>query len=180
MMKKLVLGAVAATAVLAAAPAHATLVSYTASGTSHSADSTTGFGVSAFSDSGIGAGHFTDTLTFTTGITGATTADILISAYSTHFSSFSATLNGNALAPIFSNAFTKVYEVSLASLTAGTQTLVINGVSKGAASYSGSITAPVPEPSTWALSILGFGLIGGMLRSRRQAGRTTPGALLAA
>lgn len=180
MMKKLVLGAVAATAVLAAAPAHATLVSYTASGTTSSADPSTGFGVSAFSDSGIGAGKFTDTLTFTTGITGASSASILISAFSSHFSSFTATLNGNLLAPVFTSSSLNLYSVDLASLTAGTQTLLINGISKGSASYSGSITAPVPEPSTWALSILGFGLIGGMLRSRRQAGRTTSGALLAA
>lgn len=29
------------------------------------------------------------------------------------------------------------------------------------------IAAPVPEPSTWAMLILGFGLVGGAMRSRR-------------
>lgn len=180
MMKKLVLGAVAATAVLAAAPAHATLVSYTASGTSHSADASTGFGVSNFSDSGIKSGSFTDTLTFTTGITGETSAEILISAFTSHFSSFTATLNGSPLGASALHTTSRDYFIDLVGLAAGTQTLVISGISKGGAGYTGSITAPVPEPSTWALSILGFGLIGGMLRSRRQAGRNTSGALLAA
>lgn len=31
-----------------------------------------------------------------------------------------------------------------------------------------STTAPVPEPATWAMMILGFGLIGGALRSSRR------------
>ena len=32
---------------------------------------------------------------------------------------------------------------------------------------SGVHTAPVPEPATWALMIMGFGLTGAMLRRRR-------------
>jgi hypothetical protein len=31
------------------------------------------------------------------------------------------------------------------------------------------ITAPVPEPSTWAMLVLGFGAMGGAMRSRRAA-----------
>lgn len=31
------------------------------------------------------------------------------------------------------------------------------------------VSTPVPEPSTWAMLILGFGLVGGALRSRRTA-----------
>lgn len=180
MMKKLVLGAVAAAAVLAAAPAHATLVSYTASGTSHAADPTTGTGVSAFSDTGIHSGSFTDTLKFTTGTAGTTSAEILILAFTSHFSSFTATLNGHALTATTLHGSTKDYYIDLTGLAAGTQTLIVSGISKGSASYAGSISAPVPEPSTWGLSILGFGLIGGMLRSRRQTGRNASGALATA
>lgn len=33
------------------------------------------------------------------------------------------------------------------------------------------VTAPVPEPATWAMMILGFGLVGGMLRARPVAPR---------
>jgi hypothetical protein len=181
MMKKLVLGAAVASAVMAAAPAHAALVSYTASGTTSFADPATGdSSSSSFSDNGIGSGSFTDTLKFTTGITGETIAAITITAFSHSFSSFSATLNGITLTPNLIPGNIRVYAIDVASLVAGTQTLVISGSSLGHAGYSGSISAPIPEPSTWALSILGLGLIGGMLRSRRQTQRQQSGALAAA
>jgi hypothetical protein len=35
-------------------------------------------------------------------------------------------------------------------------------------------TAVVPEPAGWALMILGFGAVGGMLRARRASGRPSP------
>ena len=185
MMKKLVLGAVAASAVLAAAPAHATLVSYSASGSSSYADPTIGTASDAsFSDTGIKGdinGMFTDTLTFTTGQTGETIAALTISAFSKSFSTFSATLNGVTLTPSAISAIKGyVYSVDIANLPAGTQTLVISGKSLGHGGYVGNLSAPVPEPSTWALSILGFGLIGGMLRSRRQTQRGQAGVLAAA
>jgi hypothetical protein len=34
---------------------------------------------------------------------------------------------------------------------------------------NGTFTAGVPEPATWALMIVGFGSVGGVLRSRRRA-----------
>jgi hypothetical protein len=168
MIRKLVLGAAAASAVIAAAPAHATLVSYTTSGTGSYADPGIGnTGLGNFSDSGIASGTFTDTLTFTTSATGESSASITITAFTRYFSSFTATLNGTALTGSVSSG-AQTFSVDIASLAAGTQTLVISGISKGGAGYGGNISAPVPEPSTWALSILGFGLIGGMLRSRRR------------
>lgn len=36
--------------------------------------------------------------------------------------------------------------------------------------------APVPEPATWALLIMGFGAVGGVLRSRRGQARVTASA----
>lgn len=38
---------------------------------------------------------------------------------------------------------------------------------------SATTTAPVPEPASWSLMILGFGAIGGALRSRRIGTRAT-------
>lgn len=38
-------------------------------------------------------------------------------------------------------------------------------------SVSPLVAGGVPEPATWALMILGFGLVGGMLRARRKAAR---------
>jgi hypothetical protein len=51
--------------------------------------------------------------------------------------------------------------------------LTINFAQNGGNTYRGSILdnvsiAAVPEPSTWALMILGFGAIGGMLRRRAR------------
>ena len=41
----------------------------------------------------------------------------------------------------------------------------------------GIAVAPVPEPGTWAMMILGFGLVGGMMRRRTGAIRTSRLAL---
>jgi hypothetical protein len=43
--------------------------------------------------------------------------------------------------------------------------------------YGDPIPAPVPEPSTWALALIGFGLLGTSLRIRRR--HLPPGALVA-
>lgn len=42
-----------------------------------------------------------------------------------------------------------------------------------------NLTAPVPEPTSWALMVGGFGLAGGALRSRHQRTRRTPGSVTA-
>lgn len=168
MIRNLVLGAVIASAALAA-PAHATLVSFTGTDTgTKTASPTIGSTISdSFSNSNINAGSFTDTLVFTTGLPGSTSVGLLVSAFKANFSSFSATLNGQSLT-VASGGSSKFYSIDVASLAAGTQTLVISGIAKKGAGYVGSISAPVPEPSSWALSILGIGMIGGMLRARRR------------
>jgi PEP-CTERM motif len=53
---------------------------------------------------------------------------------------------------------------------ASTQTIVAGGSLFGVAVFGESTVAvPVPEASTWAMMIAGFGLIGGLSRRRRQA-----------
>lgn len=58
-------------------------------------------------------------------------------------------------------------------LGAGTYTLSIAGLnSVSNASLQGAVTitqAPVPEPGTWAMMLLGFGAIGFAMRRRKQA-----------
>ena len=46
-----------------------------------------------------------------------------------------------------------------------------NGVNPGLSelSFEGDLVAAVPEPATWALMILGFGIVGSALRRRRRA-----------
>jgi len=38
------------------------------------------------------------------------------------------------------------------------------------ASTADTISAPIPEPATWAMMLLGFGALGGVLRGRRRLG----------
>jgi hypothetical protein len=38
----------------------------------------------------------------------------------------------------------------------------------GSAFFDVEVGAPVPEPSTWAMMLLGFGFVGGAMRSRRR------------
>lgn len=54
-------------------------------------------------------------------------------------------------------------------LDAGTYTLHITGTRGGNTQYSGGIAfAAVPEPTTWAMLLLGFGVVGFAMRRRRQ------------
>jgi hypothetical protein len=57
-------------------------------------------------------------------------------------------------------------------ITLGTlNSLVVSGHSNGPSSYGGQITfvpEAVPEASTWAMMLIGFGAMGGALRARRR------------
>lgn len=53
-------------------------------------------------------------------------------------------------------------EIGTYSNNAGSANVTINFTSN-------AIAGPAPEPATWALMIVGFGLVGGALRSRRRA-----------
>lgn len=57
------------------------------------------------------------------------------------------------------------------TLSAGTYAILVNYTVTGApAAYSGNLTlatAPVPEAATWGMMILGFGMMGVALRSRK-------------
>jgi len=59
------------------------------------------------------------------------------------------------------------------NIGAGAHTIVVNGsIAAGSTggSYAGVLNvAPVPEPATWAMMILGMGMVGMGLRMRRRA-----------
>ena len=64
------------------------------------------------------------------------------------------------------------WELSAVNLSAGLRTLTVNGSvvgTSGNGSYSGVLNiAPVPEPGTWAMMLLGFGAAGYAMRRRQR------------
>lgn len=53
-------------------------------------------------------------------------------------------------------------------VSGGTNTILVNGTTGGDAAFSGNLSfaGAVPEPTTWAMLIIGFGAVGGSLRLR--------------
>jgi len=110
-----------------------------------------------FNANGVGSGSVTNNI-------------VRLGSFATDINFTSITFNGAA------GTFENVGGTSTASftnvpLTGGRQTLVISGSSTGGASYSGEVSVlanAVPEPATWALMLMGFGLVGTSLRGRRR------------
>ena len=104
-------------------------------------------------------------------------ANILIGTSTTGETITSASLLGPGLAvsPTFT-AFAIGNNHGLAAsniglLAGSTYTLSFNGAGNNAAAVTGNISlslAPVPEPATWAMMIIGFAGIGMTLRRRRR------------
>lgn len=121
-------------------------------------------------------GSFSDAYEFSVPNVGVISANALSLSIVTQLTLTGGFLNDIALqVQEFStspNAF-KTYYLSLptgyATIPTGAnpQKLVINGNSQGGGSYTANVTfAAVPEPATWALMILGFGVVGYALRRR--------------
>ena len=55
------------------------------------------------------------------------------------------------------------------------QVLIVNGTTTGGAGYGGVITftAAVPEAASWAMMLVGLGLVGGVMRQRARVSRVT-------
>lgn len=165
-MKKLLLSAALALSTVAiSSPAQAAAVI--------TFDGTTG----TFGNTAIGAGAFSDTLNFTVpglGSVGGTISSIAVSLL-TNVDFTSVTLNGVEfnIDSLGAHEFRSI----VLPVSAGEQTLTINGTSGGAGSYSGTLAFAVPEPATWAMMISGFGIAGVAVRARR---RKRPAGLVAA
>jgi hypothetical protein len=168
-MRKVLLGAAAGAAMLLSSTgASAQTVSITGpSGT---------FGnTSVTCDNGNPTGPcaFTDTINFTTPsgfqllnstLSASETADPL-----TFISFSSITLNGVSFEQVATGTadFYRLFNQVLVS--GGNNVINIAGTTGGDAAYSGTLTfaAAVPEPSTWAMMLLGFGAIGFSMRRKR-------------
>ena len=127
-----------------------------------------------FGDTGIITPTFTDVFDFTlpTGMSSFTVNSTFTDNPSNNINFTNVTYNGAAFNVISTgqNEFRALNGVSVTS--GGTQHLVVSGTSGGSGSYDGVISfsrlTAVPEPAAWAMMIMGFGGVGGIVRARRR------------
>ncbi|MBS0363789.1 MAG: FxDxF family PEP-CTERM protein [Proteobacteria bacterium] len=120
-------------------------------------------------------GVFTDTFDFflPTGFAGAS-AITTISGVATNDLNFTNISFNGVSGTTATGGGTSTAHVDLQPITAGgEQHLVISGNGGGAATFGGTVSfvlanAGVPEPTSWALMILGFGGAGALLRQQRR------------
>lgn len=119
-------------------------------------------------------GSFTHAFTFTIGSlvdAAATVTSIRVGKLGdVTFSSIK--LNDAAFTP-FSTGAAEFWALDNIRLAAGTHTITLKGSSNAEvdqhATYSGTLSiAAVPEPATWGMLVLGFGLVGAGMRSRKR------------
>ena len=167
-MKKLALALAGSAAFAIAAPASAATVVLEADPGSDTFSGT-------FAGAVVNSGPFTREFTFVLPESGVTAATITTAAVNmaSNIDFTSVTLNGQnfTLSPNGTFEFGSI----LLNTMSGVQTLVVNGIATTTpgtnARFAGVITftpGAIPEPGMWALMILGFGFIGGALRSRRN------------
>ena len=117
-------------------------------------------------------GLFTETFNFLTPVGyNLTNASISTSAAGGNNINFtSVLLNGTA----FTLTPTGVFEFGTLSnfglIPGANNTITVNGTNTGDTSFAGSLVfAAVPEPATWGMMLLGFGVMGVSLRRRRRS-----------
>lgn len=132
----------------------------------------------AFFNTGIAAGEFTDTFTFTLPADGfgsgtvTTSANFLGNANDLDFTS--VLINGVAAqlfvagGGVFESAFQNLIPITAGQLN----TITVTGFSRGNGAYGGQASfepSAIPEPASWALMLAGFAMTGYALRRRRVA-----------
>ena len=172
-MKKLALALAGSAAFAIAAPASAATIVLEDDG----GDTLTG----EFTGNINRAGPFTREFTFVLPEAGTTASSITTIAVSMagNLDFTSVTLNGQefTLSPTGTFEFGNITTPTMAGL----QTLIVNGIASsgpmgntsagfgGVVTFTPDMAGAIPEPGMWALMILGFGFIGGAMRSRRNA-----------
>jgi hypothetical protein len=168
-MNKIVLAAIAATVSLVAAPAVSAAPTITITGAS-----------GIYGDNNVGCAKsncsFTRSFTFATPagfrLASATLSSVMTGTNAkTNINFSSVTLNGAQ----FDTLSTGVVEfrniLNRVLVPGGTNLIEVSGITGGQGSFSGALSfasGAVPEPATWAMLILGFGVIGTALRRQRK------------
>jgi hypothetical protein len=173
-MKKYLLGLATTVAAFAIAPA-ANAATFTPGDPGFTVSFGTDGSISAtIGNSGI-AGAFDDTFSFLLLTNGLGSGSV-----STSFSSAvnsliiqSVTVNDTITIPVTTNGagFTGAAAGNI-PLFAGQNSIRIRGIAGTNASYGGNITFvpnAVPEPATWAMMLVGFGMVGSAMRYRRRS-----------
>lgn len=145
-----------------------------------------------FGDVGIPSGSFTDVFSFTIPQTGTgsgsvtTTVDVGGFGGPADLDILSVMVNGLVATPVYrdlagnvcstpgvgSCGATETFAINNVPITADVlNNITITGTSRGLGSYGGNATfiPSVPEPSTWALMLLGFGAAGMFLRTKKRS-----------
>lgn len=175
-MSKKIMIAMAGLAAIASVPASA--ATCTASGTNscyinYTANAGGSFGNT---DPSVYPSHFSDLFTFATNY--ARTASVVIdssysglpASYNVNFISNGVKLNSTIIPSVLSGV-TEQRSLLNFRLPAGFQQITVNGSSQENGSYNGILSlSGVPEPSTWALMIIGIGFAGVAMRRRRREG----------
>ena len=175
-MKKILAGALATAAMVAvAAPAQAAITVDAGTTVDYATPSGSELDFSfGYEETGL-ANPFTAVLAFTNTLDGLYNFSLSTSSPSVSFTSAEISDASGVLGSLSyvggvgSNVFWGLGDFSL---NAGSYMLTIKGSNTGAnpsSSLAGNVQfAAVPEPATWGMMILGFGLLGGLMRRRER------------
>ncbi len=118
--------------------------------------------------------HFIDTFTFDTTAAKLLTIELgsswagLTMSSNLNFVYNGVTVNGTVI-PATLTGITEQRYLANFRIPAGLNTIIVKGASQPDAIYAGLFTlSGVPEPTTWAMMLLGVGFAGGALRNRRR------------
>lgn len=119
-----------------------------------------------------GAGNFLDTFLFSLPQAGKVTVSITSTQTAgpptnVNFNATNVKFNGTVV-PIISRGVFELRTLVGKAVNGGTSALVVQGSSGALGTYSGTLTYAIPEPAMWALMILGFGITGAAMRTRRR------------
>lgn len=181
-MKTIFATGLAAIALATAGSAHAaTSITYDEGPTvdlTPSADGTTYSG--SFAATVTGSGEFSALFDFLVPSSGiASIAGVTILSDPESNITFTSGLLDGTVPFTITNGSTDIASLFMQNISGGTHTFQLNGVlsstgESGVGGIGGNISyslGAVPEPATWALFILGFGAVGGAMRSQANAKR---------